>query len=271
LETRWYQCLKYPLHELPMLLSLAATLTIASGVTLLLLPRVLQGNFITDAISPLILPLLLWSLVPLLVLGHACLFLSRVAANAAAGDVKYIGWPDLNPGPPLKTFGRWAGCFLGGPALLAWAALGYWLHCGTVALLDWMILGELLIPAAGYWVVAVLLVSPGERLADANPLRVIAAMHRLGSRTLAVTALGAAVLGVHLWLGMFAIEELHRDLMLGFVLLGVCWLSALCCGAFVLRLVGLWHHHALRHVPPASTPRWAIPGLTFVHTPLSAS
>ena len=247
-----------------MLLSLAAALTIAGSVTLLLLPYVLQANLVRESLSPLVLIFCLWAVVPVLVVGHACLFLSRVLHNAASGQVKYLGRPESGPWPPLASLARWSGCFLSGPVLPAWASVYYWLHCGAMGALDWLILAELLFPAVGYWLIALLLASHTEGLVDVNPVRILSVMGRLGGYALAAAALGFGMLLIHLWFGMYAIERLHRHWTWGTMLLGLSFLSALYGGTFSLRLLGLWYFRFGRRTRPAAPPMGAIPGLLFV-------
>jgi hypothetical protein len=264
LETRWYHCLRYPLYELPMLLLLAMALAITTTITLLLLPRVLQAGWITGVLSPVLIPLAFWSFLLLLIAGHVCMFLSRVAAHAARGDVKHIGWPDLDPWPPLVSLGHWVACLLSGPALVVCGCVYYWLHAGALRPLDWLIMAELLLPATGYALVTVLLASQSDELAAASPLRVFIAIGRLGGFAFVSMALAGALLFANFYLGMVAVEQLHREWWLGALLLAGFWFSSLYSAAFLLRLVGLWHFRALRHRSLSSTPPlWAIPGMSL--------
>jgi hypothetical protein len=247
-----------------MLLSLATVLAVVMTVTLLLLPRVLQAGWITGALSPVIIPITFWSFVALLIAGYSCMFLSRVAAHAARGEVKHIGWLDLDPWPPLVSLGHWAVCVLSGPALVAFGCVYYWLHAGTLGPLDWLILAQLLLPASGYALVAVLLASQSDELSAANPLRVFMAIGRLGGLAFVASAMAGALLVAHLYLGLVAVEQLHRAWWLGALLLVLFWFSSLYSATFLLRLVGLWHFRASRHrLSTTAPPLWAIPGLSF--------
>jgi hypothetical protein len=261
LETRWFHCLRYPLRELPLLFPLAIALAATTSVTLLLLPRVLLGNWSTGALSPLTIPLVFWSFVPLLLAGHACMFLGRVAAHAARGEVKYIGWQDLDPWPPLASLGQWTACFLSGPALAAAVCMYYWLRVGTMRPLDWIIMAELVMPAVGYCLVAVLLVSQSDRSVPI-PSEVLAAICRLGGFAFIASALAGAMLFAHLYVGMLAISQLHRNWMSGAIVFVLLWLSTLYCATFLMRLVGLWYYRVQRH-RLSTPPRWAIPGLSM--------
>jgi hypothetical protein len=262
LGTRWYHNVAYPICELLMLLALTLLLAISSAGILLLLPRFLHSNFASMLMSPILVPLLFLLFIPSLVAGHACMFLSRVAAHAASGANRFIGWPDLDPWPPLVSLVRWSVCILCGPALVGLGCLYYWLHAGVLRPLDWIIIAELLLPAATYALVAVMLASTSEEFVP-GPLRVLGAIRQLGSKGLAAGAAGSMLLFGHLYMGGIVIGQLHRDVLLGLLLLVLFWFSALYCGTLLLRLVGMcWHHSAQKHRSWSAPPLWAIPGLT---------
>jgi hypothetical protein len=140
--------------------------------------------------------------------------------------------------------------------------LYYWLHAGVLRPLDWIIIAELLLPAATYALVAVMLASTSEEFVP-GPLRVLGAIRQLGSKGLAAGAAGSMLLFGHLYMGGIVIGQLHRDVLLGLLLLVLFWFSALYCGTLLLRLVGMcWHHSAQKHRSWSAPPLWAIPGLT---------
>ena len=79
----------------------------------------------------------------------------------------------------------------------------------------------------------------------------------------AVAGLTGGLLFTNLYLGMVAIEQLHREWWLGGLLFALFWFTSLYSATFVLRLVGLWHFRALRHRPSATPPLWAMPGASL--------
>jgi hypothetical protein len=105
-----------------------------------------------------------------------------------------------------------------------------------------LIIVELAVPAIGYWLLALLVTGSDNRYFGANPLKVIKAARCLGFRTVAATGIASVVVLGHALLGVVAIEQLHRNAALGFLLLAVCWTSGLFLGTFTLRMLGLWYY-----------------------------
>src|SRR5262245_13234362 len=90
LEERWYQCVWYPFRAWPLILALAAGLTLLTAATALILPRALR-EMPLDRVS---IPIgLVSSLGPLLALGYVCAFLDCVLASGAAGESRHVRWP----------------------------------------------------------------------------------------------------------------------------------------------------------------------------------
>jgi hypothetical protein len=241
LETHWYQCLQYPFASLPLLLGLAFALTVLTGGTALVLPEVLDA----PPQPPWLLLLYLPGLVaPLVIVGNPCAWLLSVLTSAAAGEVKHVDWPGGNLRLALAGVAIWLGCFLAGPVVLAAAAVLYAIRCGDPDLWDWLILAELGIGTVGYWLLALLAVSRGSGLQDANPVRVAELAHRLGYRAV-VAVLGAAVLVLsHGTALLVALQELHREPGLGWLWLAGCWSGSLFGAVFLFRLLGVWCHRA---------------------------
>ena len=74
----------------------------------------------------------------------------------------------------------------------------------------------------------------------------IKAARCLGFRTVAATGTASVVVLGHTLLGVVAVEQLHRNAALGFLLLAVCWTSGLFLGTFMLRMLGLWYYQCQR-------------------------
>ncbi len=238
LETQWYQCLLYPCRAWPLVLGLAAALAGLTGFAALVLPELVSEAQLE--LPWLVLVAALWLLAPFLIVGYACGFLDCVLASAAAGEVRHIRWPGRNLLLVLKSTATWLVCFVAGPVVPAGAGLVYWINCGDPGLLDWLILAELGTLAISYWLLTLLAVSQRDRLLDANPVQVVKLVHRLGHRSVAVAA-GASVLAItHGVLMFLAVEDLHRNLGAGSLLLAACWLSAMYWATFLLRLLGVW-------------------------------
>jgi hypothetical protein len=122
LERNWYESLRYSIPVFPVQLQLAGVLTLLTAVLFLLLStgRDLEPP---EWPVPLIIPLCLF--VTALALGHACTFLSDVLVVATNGKAGVVSWPENDMGQAMQSFGRWAGCFLAGPALFIGAGVAY--------------------------------------------------------------------------------------------------------------------------------------------------
>ena len=86
---------------------------------------------------------LAWILLPVLVLGVPCSFLDCVLASAAAGEIYYIVWSGTPLAVVLRAGLKWTLCFLAGPIVFAAVAWLYWVHCGDLTAVDYLILAEL--------------------------------------------------------------------------------------------------------------------------------
>jgi hypothetical protein len=241
LEAHWYECLSYPFRAWPLVLGLAAALTALSGVALF----VLTGEFEFPA-EPAGHWLLYsgFLLVALPIWAYACGLLDCVLTSALAGELKQIRWPERRPGSVFKKGIGWLVSFIAGPIVPAMVAFFYWVHGGDFVAVDWMILAELLIVTVAYWLFALLSVGEKESLTGLDPVCVMVLTSRLGTRAI-IAALGASVLvGLHGWLLVVALVELHRNVAAGVILFPFCWISGIFWAIFLLRLVGVWCHRA---------------------------
>jgi hypothetical protein len=172
--------------------------------------------------------------------AYVCGFLDCVLASAAEGESQQVRWPGRHLLWVCKQFLGWALAFLSVPAPLAALGFYYWLNCGDPAPVDWIILAELGVVGAGYWLLAVLAVNRSGRLRDANPWRVVELAGRLGWRALAAAALAGLLFLAHGWLAFWTAGVLHDRLGLGLLLAAGCWLSGLFWAIVVFRVVGIW-------------------------------
>jgi hypothetical protein len=192
-------------------------------------------------------PWLLWLClpclsIPLLVFGYGTGLIDGVLVSAMAGEIGPIHWPGRNINLALKSGARWLVCFLAGPIVPAGASLFYWVHGGGLALLDWTILVELSILTFSAWFLLLLAVNEHDRLSDINPARVLGMIRRVGHRLVAWAIFAAAVVLVHGWLASIALEKVHHDFALGWLLLFLCWTSGMLFATFLFRWVGTWFY-----------------------------
>jgi hypothetical protein len=158
-------------------------------------------------------------------------------AGPAVSRVRYAGWL--------------AFCFLAGPAPVAMAAVFYWIHCGELELLDWLILAQAGVFVVGYLLFALLAVAGGQHTSRANPVRIAQLVHGLGYRSAVLIALASLLSFENGRYLLFAIGLAHENVAGAWFLLTMYWLSALACATFVLRLAGWW---SFRHIAPRCRP-----------------
>jgi hypothetical protein len=240
LETRWYECLWYPFRALPLALALAAAMTLLTVSLALIVPRLLR-EVVLDGAS--IAVGCVCMLGPLLIPAYVCGFLDCVLAAALAGEARNVRWPGRDLGLIVRSFLAWLFAFLSAPAPLAAIGYYYWLYCGDLQPVDWIILAELGVVGSGYWLLAVLAVARGERLRDANPWRVAELAERLGWRSLVAALLAGLLFLSHGLLGLWTTSVLHVNLGLGLLLAAGCWLSWIYWATFVFRAVGIWCYY----------------------------
>jgi hypothetical protein len=234
LEKHWYECLLFPFYAWRLLLPLAAAMTALTGVGALAWPEL--GSI---QAPPWQVWLVCWA-APFLALSYACGYLQCVLASAAAGDVGFVRWPGADLRILIRALAAWTLCFLAGPVVFAVIAVWFWIHAGDPTWVDWSIIAELWIIALTHWLLTLVAVHQGDRLRDANPVRVGDVIRRLGYRVVAATV-GAA--GISLLLGLLitdALPMVHEDSVQGWFFLVLGWLGALAWLTFFFRLLGLW-------------------------------
>jgi hypothetical protein len=235
----WGPGLVYPLRALPLMAGLALALTALTAGASAAAPDLRElGTTATGwVLGVLLAPCVL---IPLLVLGYTCGYLDCTFSAAAAGELRDVRWPGRDIGLVARSGIAWLLCFLGGPVVPAGAALAFWIHCGDPAPVDWLILAELCVLAAGYWLLAVLAVQRRDRLRDANPVAVAALVADLGFRVLLAVLAAAVVAVAHGLLALLALAELHREPAAGLLGLSACWVSGLFLATCWFQLLGGW-------------------------------
>jgi hypothetical protein len=251
-ETHWAECLLYPFRAGLMILRLAFLLTVFSASSVLVVPLVMGrtpvllrigGGIPLEAPSGLLLSLLVgsaYSLAVVFFVSYTCAFLQCVLAFGTAGEAAELGLRGRDLRYVLTMAVRWLVCFLAGPVVPAVAAILYWFNGGDLGVLDWIIIAELGVLAMGWWLLTILAVSRRGRLRDANPVRVIEVIRRLGFRVLLSAGVWGGLLLGHGLAGFLCLERLHENVLLGLGWLSLCWIGLLFCATFLFRLLGLW-------------------------------
>jgi hypothetical protein len=250
LEHHWYQCLLFPFRSWPLVFGLAIGLMLHLGLTAHLLPEVMKFSKAEPAFWVLCWS---WGIITLVFSGYITGFLECTLASALAGEVGQIRWPGESFRIAMRSFGRWLSCFMAGPVVLASAACLFWLESGDFAVIDWLILGELVVIAFGYWMLAVVAAGRRDRLRDANPVQIGENLLKMGVAPVVVLAVvGVVTLLQMVWV-YFALGKVHADPLIGWLNLAGCCLSVLFVNAFLMRHLGIACH--LGHKPPIVEPQ----------------
>jgi len=178
------------------------------------------------------------------VFGYTLLYLGRVAASSAVGEIHPPRWPDWELSGLMFGLGRWAWAGLVGVALGGVPATAYWVYCGDVDLFDALILGELLAVGAVYALMALLASILHEDALAANPFTVAAAIWRSGWGYFPPCLLAgfAALAAGTVMVAAFEIGNPY----VGVFLLWVFWVVGLYEAMVVLRVLGLFYHKRAR-------------------------
>jgi len=180
------------------------------------------------------------------VLGYTLLYLGRVAASSAMGEVHHPRWPDWEFSSVFFGLGRWAWAGLVGVAVGGFPAAAYWVYCGDVDLFDALILAELSALGSAYALMALLASILHDDALAANPVTVFAAIWRVGwgYATPCLLAGGAVVVATTLGLAAFEV----KDGYLAAFLFWLFWVTALYEAMVVLRVLGLFYHAHAREL-----------------------
>lgn len=240
-EHQWYHSLLFPFGKLPVFFRLGFLLAILTTNSLILWLSLERDS---PSQSPIVVCLVACVCGVLFVLGHTFHYFNAILEMAAHGKTKHepgIGCSALGA---LVSCGHWLGCFVMGPALLFAAALGYWLYCGDLTAIDWMILIELCYAGVGWWLIALLLTNLDDTLRVASPGQIVRTVLIMRWETAGLTAMAAIVVLGHFFFAAYAISQLYVTPLSSFPLLWACWSSWLYLTAFMFRRLGLTYYRA---------------------------
>jgi hypothetical protein len=173
------------------------------------------------------------------VLGYALLFLGRVAASSAAGEMHHPRPPEWDLSSILHGLGRWAWGVLIGVVVGGFPATVYWVYCGDVDLFDAMILIELLTLGAVYGLMALLASILHDDALAANPFTVVAAIVKVGWGYAVPCLLAGAAVALS-WLIARATFEVGTPAVSAF-LWWFFWVVNLYSAMVVFRVLGLFY------------------------------
>jgi hypothetical protein len=173
------------------------------------------------------------------VLGYTLVFLGRVLASSALGDVHNPRWPDWEWSAVVFGLGRWLWAGLIGGVVGGIPALAYWVQCGDIDLFDAMILGELSAVGAVYALMALLVSVLHEDILAANPLTVLGAIVRVGW-SYAVPCLVCGAMVVIAGTILAAMHKAESPPLAAF-LFWLFWVAVLYGAMVTLRVLGLFY------------------------------
>jgi hypothetical protein len=237
LETRWYQCLLFPLVEWRLWLGPAIILPVPFFAVTLFLPRVVA--LFQDQSSLLLFMLVAWAVLCFFAVGYPCDRLWRALNDAAGGGKPGLDAHRPFPLPLLTSIVIGLVGFLAGPIIPAVALLFFWMNGGDLRWFDWAIAGLLFVSAVGGFLMV--LGSFAERgWRGLNPLLVIDLTHRLNYRAATVAVIGSILVATHGALVVVGMEQIHTEPVVGASLLAGFGPCAMYTGGCLFRLVGLW-------------------------------
>lgn len=196
-------------------------------------PRLAQLNQ-----NEILIPMLCLS-IPLLVtaFSYSCADLKTLTADNWFGSRKKKTGRQPKPTDRPAAGGlRWLVFVMCGPSVATFAACQYWLYCGDMTPIDWMIVIELLMAAVAWWLVSFAVSFGRTRKEFPTPAVVVATALRMGWRLLAMTV-PATLLLMGLFLCCVAsVMQLHESPVAGGCLIWLCWTCGLGCAVLCLNI-----------------------------------
>jgi hypothetical protein len=236
-EKHWFECLAYPLRAWPVVVSLALTGAWLITVGVFVLPEEWDMPALWPRL-PLLAVVFLWA-------AYTWAFLRCVFASSTAGEAGLVRWPGADLAQVFGSGLTFFTAFLAGPVVPAVVAVIFWLHAGDLAWVDQLILVELGLVTASWWILAVLAAEEEGWLGAINPAAMARHARRLGWRGWLTVVLAAAAQVVYVWLAVGALEELHRSLI-GWAALWLWGLLSLAWMVFLFRWYGLSRYRSAK-------------------------
>jgi hypothetical protein len=234
----------YPFRAWIIIGGLAFAFAVVISFLVLLIPHV------QESAAGALVPLLVVTVCFIAVLAYTCAFWQCTLLSAAAGEAGCVRWPGMDLALILLSLYRSVMCLLAGPALLVAVAFLFWYDAGDLAWIDHVLLGELIVTAAGYWLFALVAVAEKDRISAALPLSVLELLRRLPIQAMSAVLLLSLVVGGHIAWSLEAIPEVHRTGFTGWFSLLVCWGNTLFWSVFLLRWLGVSSYRSRRAARP---------------------
>lgn len=207
-------------------------------VTALALPQ--AQDFLQQQETVKLITLAPVATIPIYLIGQVCAWFLCVLVSEISGHKTDRTWIDFNVKQAFTGFACFALTFLAGPIAPAALAVWFWLHSGDMKVIDWLIVAQLGIVAAGYWLLALVEISMSRWPRLPNPNRVAELALQLGWRTFAAIGTATALAGIHAWVLYWALLHLLVEPGRAIPALLGWGVSVLVTGSLFMRLVGCW-------------------------------
>jgi hypothetical protein len=179
----------------------------------------------------------------IVIVGYTLLYLGAILASSAAGEVDHPRWPEADLYEIIQGLSRWASAAILGGGLGGVPAVLYWIDCGQLDLLDWVVFLDLAVLGMAYAEMALVAALLFDHLLAANPITVCQALWRVGLAWIrpCLVLVAALVLAC----GSFYLVLVFRIPILVFVILWATWAFVLYEAMVVMRVLGLeYRRHA---------------------------
>ncbi len=237
------ECLLYPILDGP---AVGLMVAFPPFLTVLGIPVLDFAVHFTekDALNPINLLLIPFTL-PLVfffsfLLGWFFLFLGRVLAASALGEEDHPRWPNWDNHEISEGLGRWIWAGIWGLGLGGFPAAIYWINCGDVDFVDWLIFIDLAILGACYAQLALVAALLHESILAANPFSVVAGIGRIGWDYVApsVTTLTILALNLGAW---YSVLKLSPSMGIGLLGSWACWTFSMYSLTAIFRVLGVMY------------------------------
>lgn len=210
--------------------AISAALAVSGGFAIQLLPQALHDGWLSLPHGPL---LVATTVIVLLAIVYAASFIGQAITESA--EMGANSWQfDLEIGRAARCAACGLGSLLGGPILFLAGGLLYWLNCGRVTPLDWLILAELAVAGIGSWLALACGSAFIGRFALKSPTRCWSVIQSLGYRGVVWMFTVSILITLHVIPALFACQQIQNGNPGAVLWLGVCTFSGIIVATLLL-------------------------------------
>jgi hypothetical protein len=182
----------------------------------------------------------------IVIFGYTMLYLGAVLVSSAAGEVDHPRWPEGDLYEIIRGLSRWVSAAILGGGLGGVPAVLYWINCGHLDLLDWVVFLDLAVMGMAYALMGLVAALMFDDLLAANPITVCQAIWRVGLAWIrpCLVLIAAGILA----LGGFYLVLVLRIPILVFLTLWATWAFVLYEAMVVMRVLGLEYRRHSRKI-----------------------